>query len=386
MPGMRYVALLRGINVGGKSLVRMADLKECVEELGYDDVSTFIASGNVLFETAERNAAKLESAIERALEKRFRLPITVVVRSRAEVSRIVKAIPPDWIGNGSLRVNVAFLRRAVDGRKLARELEPREGVDELVATKSALIWATRRDALTRSGMQKLIRGAAYKDMTVRNLNTTLKLQDLLAGLRRLGVDHAEEPRDRRRPSADAELGVDVLEVLANRARREPEQLGDLGVRLPLGDPAHYLGLARRQLDPDALLAKHEGLTRSLDGDEQLPAPAAERLGRTGVQPPDEVVGQPAGRRRREECGQQPASPRRCEFDLVARSQQHDAALRRVRRCFERGEGGGQQPTRPRRVPEARELWRQELEDARVADREVAAGEPAERKRLAVPRR
>jgi uncharacterized protein (DUF1697 family) len=176
---MKYVALLRGINVGGKSIVRMADLKECVEELGYDNVSTFIASGNVFFETPERDAAKLEPAIERALERRFKLPITVVVRSRAEVGRIVKAIPAKWIGNESVRVYVAFLRRTRDGRKLARELRPREGVDELVATKSALMWATRRDALTRSGLQKLPGSAAYKDMTLRNLNTALKLQELL---------------------------------------------------------------------------------------------------------------------------------------------------------------------------------------------------------------
>jgi uncharacterized protein (DUF1697 family) len=181
MPGMRYVALLRGINVGGKSIVRMADLKQCVEDLGYEHVSTFIASGNVLFETSERNAAKLESAIERALEERFRLPITVVVRSRAEVGRIVKAIPAKWVGNESVRVYVAFLRRTRDGRKLAREIRPREGVDELVATKSALMWATRRDALTRSGLQKLPAGAAYTDMTLRNLNTTLKLHELLVG-------------------------------------------------------------------------------------------------------------------------------------------------------------------------------------------------------------
>jgi uncharacterized protein (DUF1697 family) len=177
---MRYVALLRGINVGGKSLVRMADLKECVEELGYDDVSTFIASGNVLFATSERDAAELESTLEQALDRRFGLPIAVVVRSRADLRRTVEAIPSSWIGNDRLRVNVAFLRRTLDGRRLARELQPREGVDELVATKSALIWATRRDALTRSGMQKLIGGAAYKDMTVRNLNTTLKLHELLA--------------------------------------------------------------------------------------------------------------------------------------------------------------------------------------------------------------
>ena len=57
MSGMRYVALLRGINVGGKTLIKMADLAECVAALGYDDVSTFIASGNVLLGTAERNAA-----------------------------------------------------------------------------------------------------------------------------------------------------------------------------------------------------------------------------------------------------------------------------------------------------------------------------------------
>jgi uncharacterized protein (DUF1697 family) len=176
---MRYVALLRGINVGGKSLVRMADLKECVEQLGYDDVSTFIASGNVLFESPKK-APRLESELEGSLEKRFGLPIAVVVRSRAELGRVVRTIPSGWIGDDSLRVNVAFLRRKLDGRKLARELEPRDGVDELVATKSALIWATRRDALTRSGMQKLVGGAAYKDLTVRNLNTTLKLQELLA--------------------------------------------------------------------------------------------------------------------------------------------------------------------------------------------------------------
>ena len=176
---MRYVALLRGINVGGRSTIRMADLKDCVGALGYDEVSTFIASGNVLLSTPKRDAAKLEGEIERALERRFDLPITVVVRSRAELGRIVKAIPAEWIGNEKLRVNVAFLRRTLDGRKLARELPPRDGVDEVVATKAAVIWATRRDALTRSGMQKLVGDPAYKDLTVRNLNTTLKLSELL---------------------------------------------------------------------------------------------------------------------------------------------------------------------------------------------------------------
>ena len=63
---VRYVALLRGINVGGKTLIKMADLKACFEELGFDQVSTYIASGNVLFDSGRTDAAKLEAKIGRA--------------------------------------------------------------------------------------------------------------------------------------------------------------------------------------------------------------------------------------------------------------------------------------------------------------------------------
>jgi uncharacterized protein (DUF1697 family) len=177
---MRYVALLRGINVGGKTLIRMADLKECVESLGLDDVSTFIASGNVLFSSDERDAAKLERAIEGAVEKRFRLPVKVVVLDRAAYARIVKAIPKAWLGDQTLRANVAFVRRGTEAKQVVRDLAPDPAVEEVKATNGAILWATKRDALNRSVMRKLIGGAAYKQLTVRNLNTTLKLQELLA--------------------------------------------------------------------------------------------------------------------------------------------------------------------------------------------------------------
>jgi uncharacterized protein (DUF1697 family) len=90
---VRYVALLRGINVGGKTLIKMTDLKTCIEGLGLDNVSTYIASGNVLFETGKRDAAKLETSIERAIERRFELPVKVVVLDRAAYARIVEAVP-----------------------------------------------------------------------------------------------------------------------------------------------------------------------------------------------------------------------------------------------------------------------------------------------------
>ena len=178
---VRYVALLRGINVGGKTLIRMAELKACVEALGLDGVSTYIASGNVLFEARGREAAELETAIERAIEERFALPVKVVVLDRRAYGRIVSAIPESWLGDPGVRVNVAFARRGTDARQAVAELDPDPAIDEVVAIDGAILWATRRDALTRSGIRKLIVSPAYKELTVRNLNTTLKLRELLAG-------------------------------------------------------------------------------------------------------------------------------------------------------------------------------------------------------------
>jgi uncharacterized protein (DUF1697 family) len=178
---VRYVALLRGINVGGKTLIKMAELKTCIEALGLDDVSTFIASGNVLFETGRRDAAGLEGEIERAIEERFGLQVKVVVLDRAAYARIVKAIPKAWVGDASLRANVAFVRRGTDAKKVVRELAPDPAIEDVKPVGGAILWATKRDALNRSVMRKLIGGAAYKDLTVRNLNTTLKLHELLAG-------------------------------------------------------------------------------------------------------------------------------------------------------------------------------------------------------------
>ncbi len=176
---MKYVALLRGINVGGKTLIKMADLKACFEGLGFESVSTYIASGNVLFESDD-DAGKLDGKIERALEKRFRLPVKVVVLDRPAYGRIVKAIPKEWIGDASIRANVAFVRKGADAKQVVRELEPDPAVEQVKTVSRGILWATKRDALSRSVMRKLIGGAAYKELTVRNLNTTLKLYDLLA--------------------------------------------------------------------------------------------------------------------------------------------------------------------------------------------------------------
>ena len=86
----------------------MAELRSCVQALGLHDVSTYIASGNLLFDS-DRDAAELEREIERSIEQRFGFPVTVIVLDRATYTKIVEAIPTSWAGDTTVRANVAFV-------------------------------------------------------------------------------------------------------------------------------------------------------------------------------------------------------------------------------------------------------------------------------------
>ena len=108
---VRYAALLRGINVGGKALIPMSDLRDCVTEVGHANVATYIASGNVIFEAPRRSAAALEAELERAIERRFELDVKVFVRTAAQLEAVAAAVPKGWIGNAKLRCNGVFLAR-----------------------------------------------------------------------------------------------------------------------------------------------------------------------------------------------------------------------------------------------------------------------------------
>ncbi len=88
-----WIALLRGINVGGHNKCPMADLKACCEKLGWSNVRTYINSGNVVFESAEKNEEKLRRALEAAIEKKFGFHSDVVVRTRQELTEVLEANP-----------------------------------------------------------------------------------------------------------------------------------------------------------------------------------------------------------------------------------------------------------------------------------------------------
>lgn len=176
---MIYVALLRGINVGGNNMVSMKSLKDSFEKLGFGDVTTYINSGNILFRTSESDVRKIEDRIDRMLARDYRLKGKTVVRSHAEMARLVKTIAKTWTVDPESRYNVIFLRHTIDSRDVLDGLVPKPEIENVVYSPGTLLWSARIKDLTRTTMLKLASKPIYQDMTIRNINTTRKVLELM---------------------------------------------------------------------------------------------------------------------------------------------------------------------------------------------------------------
>lgn len=174
-----FVALLRGVNVGGNNMISMSSLKESFETLGFAHVTTYINSGNIVFKTKENDARKLERKIEQMLSKDYQLDSKVVVRSLREMEKLVKSLPPSWNDDSRQRYNVMFLRHSVDSEQILADLPVKSDIDQITYRQGALLWSTQVNEFARSYLAKLSSKKIFRDMTVRNLNTTKKLYELM---------------------------------------------------------------------------------------------------------------------------------------------------------------------------------------------------------------
>jgi uncharacterized protein (DUF1697 family) len=174
-----FVALLRGVNVGGNNMISMKALKESFENLGFTNASTYINSGNIIFESKEADPRKLERKIEQMLLSDYQLESKVVLRSLSEMEKLVQALPQNWGDDSDWRFNVAFLRHSIDSEKILAELPANSDIEEILYRPGALLWSLQASEANRSKFVKLSSRKIYKDMTVRNLNTTRKLYDLM---------------------------------------------------------------------------------------------------------------------------------------------------------------------------------------------------------------
>ena len=130
MASKRYVALLRGINVGGRNPVRMAALRDAMEAAGYEDVRTHLQSGNVLFASAAAKRS-LEGDLERVVESRFGFPVVVVVRSHQELRAVVEQAPARFGAEpDTYHSDAIFLKAPLTARRAMKVVERREDVDQ----------------------------------------------------------------------------------------------------------------------------------------------------------------------------------------------------------------------------------------------------------------
>ena len=179
---MVYVALLRGINVGGNNKVEMKRLKEVFEKAGHLNVSTYINSGNVIFESSEKDIENLVQVLEKAIEKEFSFNIKVLVKSLDDIKAIAKELPDSWKNDLEVKTDVMFLWNEIDSKKILDELIIKPGIDEVKYVKGALLWCVKRKVVTRSGLMRLAGTNLYKQMTIRNSNTFRKLHTLMSAI------------------------------------------------------------------------------------------------------------------------------------------------------------------------------------------------------------
>lgn len=176
---MIYVALLRGINVGGKNKIDMKSLKQAFEQAGMASVKTYINSGNIIFADHDHQKEELAAILEEAISKNFNLQIKVLIRNFDEFSRMLQSVPENWTNDRMMKSDALFLWEEVDLETVLEQLAIKPGIDRVIYVPGAVLWSVDRDKVTRSGMGKIVGSILYQRVTVRNVNTVRRIFALM---------------------------------------------------------------------------------------------------------------------------------------------------------------------------------------------------------------
>jgi len=176
-----FAILLRGINVGGKNMLPMTELKKCLEELGFSNVSTFIASGNIIL-TSDKSADEIKTRIEKALPESFKVDrelIKVLVLTRDQLQAVIDNKPEGFGEQPEKYHSDAIFLMGIEADEAMQVFDPREGVDK-VWPGDGVIYSQRLSALrTKSRLSRIIGTPTYQSMTIRSWTTTTKLLEIL---------------------------------------------------------------------------------------------------------------------------------------------------------------------------------------------------------------
>lgn len=215
---MQWVALLRGINVGGKNKVPMKELRQALSAAGFHNVHSYIASGNLVFASGRStgsdessptasipsqdagvdsaveekpntapsedyrppgSAASIARSVEDVLEETFSIETRVLVLSRESFLEIAAAVPRDWTNDKVQKSDVLFLFPEDDSPAILNAIPPREGVDDARYIPGAVLWNVSREAQGKTGLKKILGTPLYQHVTIRNVNSVRKIAEML---------------------------------------------------------------------------------------------------------------------------------------------------------------------------------------------------------------
>lgn len=174
----RYIALLRGINVGGKNKIAMSELKAEFEELGFTDVLTHLNSGNVVFSDNTDDIEHLAHTIKTMIENNFKLDIPVFIISQKDLKEILNNAP-DWWGDSNKEIydNLIFMFPCSSYDGLYHEIgSPKEGYEKVYNYKNAVFWSfSRKNYQKTNWWSKTAVSSIGKKITIRTANTVRKI-------------------------------------------------------------------------------------------------------------------------------------------------------------------------------------------------------------------
>lgn len=181
-PGWLRRDMWPGINVGGRNKISMADLRGVFEGAGFGNVSTYIQSGNVAFESGKAQAT-LESQIEALLTERLESPPVVVVRSHRQLRSVVVDAPAEFVRRTEdHHRDVIFLKAPLTQERAMNVIRLQEGVDDAWHGPAVVYFSRLIAEKSKSKMSRIVGTAEYRLMTIRNWATTSHMLTVLDGM------------------------------------------------------------------------------------------------------------------------------------------------------------------------------------------------------------
>jgi len=176
---MKFIALLRGINVGGNNKVPMSDLKVVFEDLGFTNVQTYINSGNVIFDSEINDKVSLVSLCEEATENKFGFRVVCSVIKATELHDALAHAPSWWGLDDGLKHNALFIIAPTTAKDIIAEVgDAKPEYEKVAAIEPIIFWSAPLETFSRTRYSKIVGTKSYASVTIRNANTTKKLADL----------------------------------------------------------------------------------------------------------------------------------------------------------------------------------------------------------------